>query len=54
MSIGEIAYLGLALTGVTSFTVVVFWLAWDDRAYRRRGTSAPAKQSVPSGAVKAA
>ena len=52
MSVGEIAYLGLVLTSVTSFIVVVMWLSFDDRARQRR--VALAEKSMPSGAVKAA
>jgi len=53
MTTGEMAYLGLALTGFFAFVVVVFWVQFDDRKRDRRPASGTAYQSPPSGGVKA-
>jgi hypothetical protein len=53
MSVGEIAYLGLVLTGFTVFTVVLFWVSRDDRARHRRPSSDAALESLPSRGVTA-
>jgi hypothetical protein len=53
MSLGEIAYLGLVLTGFTAFAVVLFSLSIDDRKRVRRGAPAAAYAAPPSGGVKA-
>ena len=53
MSVGEIAYLGLVLTGFTAFAVVLFWLSLDDRARHRRTSPNAALRSLPSRGVTA-
>ncbi len=53
MTLGEIAYLGLVLTGFTVFAVVLLWVAADDRMRTRKVTARAALEAPPSGGARA-
>lgn len=53
MTFGEIAYLGLVLSGFIAFAVVLFWVAADDRMRTRKATARAALEAPPSGGARA-